>query len=259
MRWAKNVGGWKEKRKRCWKTTSPQTRLGPNAAPEALDIVPAKGDHPDVVADAQERAKRLVQLETLARLARQVGEPAAERLANEAKLRIEKGRKRKAEDDAPNAVLRRALLKRQREEQEAVKKEAAKAREAKRLRAKVALAQALDKRNKAKEVAEKKALDEKIKSLPKTWGTAELGCKSKKGAEKREECLEKLKLRSPKLPLADEVKWEATKKEFAARFPKHHPLGTGERFLSKLQNVMERLGKQAHGANKYAKEDGGDG
>jgi len=68
--------------------------------------------------------------------------------------------------------------------------------------------------------------------------------------------LEKLKLRSPKLSLADEVKWQNTKAAWAKVFPIHEPLGVGEVFIKKINEVLEKLGKHYSGPTKFNKTDG---
>ena len=89
--------------------------------------------------------------------------------------------------------------------------ERAKVRQEKRNHAKVAALIHEEKQRQKTTLDEQNEMDAKIAALPKPFGAAELGAKSIAGNEAREGCLEKLKLRSPKLSLGDEVKWQKTK------------------------------------------------
>ena len=221
----------------------------------ALVIVPPPNADPELVAEARRQATLHQDLAKLLALARAVKEPVAERVAVEAKIRLERGTQIRGGERISDAndLFRAAVRKKQAQEAAELKKLRSKAWEAKRLRAKEAAEKAAAKRKADKAAEEKAALKAKIKLLPTTWGAAALGKKTKGGNQAREDCLEKLKLRSPKLTLADEVKWPETRKAYAARFPIHHPLGTGERFCHKIREVTAKLGPFLRGANKYAK------
>ena len=221
----------------------------------ALTIVAPPNGDPELVAEARRQATLHQDLGKLLALAKAVKEPVAARVAAEAKLRLERGAPKRSRGGISdtNDLFRAAVRNKQAQEAAELKKLRSKAWEAKRLRAKEAAEKAAAKRKADKEKEERAALKKKIQLLPTTWGAGVLGSKTKGGNQAREDCLEKLKLRSPKLTLADEVKWPETRKTYAARFPIHHPAGTGKLFCEKIREVTAKLGPFLRGTNKYAK------
>ena len=219
--------------------------------PEAVVVHEEPGDDPLVLAEATAAARRLERLQQLRALAVALKEPAMTLHADNALCRLKRGRTGKEKRE--NAILRRHALEKEKKEKEKLQVARAKVRQDKRNRAKVAAMRADQKRKKEKRKDEEKALQAKINALPKTFAAGEVGAKGHPGVKAREECLQKLKLQSPKLTLADEVKWEKTKHEYAKAVPRHEPLCTGLAFIKQVDEVLQGLGSHYAGKSKYNK------
>ena len=64
---------------------------------------------------------------------------------------------------------------------------------------------------------------------------------------KRLECLERIRLQSPPLPLALEVHWERRKLAYCKRLPEYHKEATGHVFINRVNLVVATLGKHYGG------------
>lgn len=223
-------------------------------APEPVVIHGEPGDNAEELVEAEVAARRLAQLERIRASSYDLKEPTIQHRAEVVLSRLKRGRV--GTNKKANAILRRHAVEAQQKETANVAAGRAKVRQEKRNRAKVAALIADERRAKAKKKEATKALDDKIDALPKTFSAAEVGAKTLAGIKAREDCLEKLKLRSPKLSLADEVKWQNTKAAWAKVFPIHEPLGVGEVFIKKINEVLEKLGKHYSGPTKFNKTDG---
>ena len=233
------------------------------AEPKASVVAALPGDDPAEVEDASGAVRRLSQLKRLRSLAMSARVPsAAFAVCREVDL-LERGLGAGSDNEKRkvNAVLRREMDKRFSAEAEKVKVSQKRAMQTKRALAKVKAAQLQASVKKKLEEAEKAATAKAVEALPKTVSVATAGAAGAVGKKNRAEALERLRLRSPKLPLEKDVRWCKLQDEYCERLPKscHGPVGTF--FVNKLNKILKRLGTHYKGTTVYnekAKKDHGD-
>ena len=222
-----------------------------DAEKKASCLVDALGgaDDPKDVSEAEAARVRLDALRKLRALA--AGEaklPAAAFAADSEVKQIQRGRASGSKGaQATNKVLHRqmaalrekegAQLQRKREETRKAKTQAA---QAKALAAK----DKAIKDAKAKEAKEKKAL---LDALPKEFTDEMCGQGQEKGGGKpfidaRAALLDKLKLRSPELPLECQVRWVKVRDAYVRKVGREQGANCGNTFVRRVKEIKELLG-----------------
>jgi len=224
------------------------------------------GDALADVADAVIAARRLQSLKRLRAAAAADNVPAAvfhvEREVNQLERGLRAGGRK--EEKQVNEVLRRHMDKIFLDEKEKIKKKQAEAFQRRNHLAKVkaSLAKARDAKNQA--AVAKKDLQEKLDKLPKKFTVAEFQVIGDKGSKVRKEALERIKLRSPKLPDDLEARWVDLRDAYAAFVPvrfrgKGSERAFGIDFAKQMDKLLRDLGPWYVGPSSYNKPGGKDG
>ena len=229
-----------------------------------VPIEPLPGDDPAEVDDAVAAVKRLQALKALRKAALDNRITGAFFPLDREIGQLERGlRGTSSSSKHSNAVLRRAMEKRAHEEAEQLRKkrEVARAEAIKRRQARAAAAKVRAAAEKKKHAAA--SLKAKLDALPKEFAAADLGKDGAVGLKARLDSLERLKLRSPKLPLAWAVRWEKIRDTYAAKFRSIHGLKkeiVGTAWVDVLNKVLSRLIEHCDGETDFNKggKTGGD-
>ena len=221
-----------------------------------LQIVPGADDDPAVVAKAKARATHMALLEKIQALGREAGVPVRE-AAKHLNL-LKRGREGESkESQRADALVRESFRERQAADAEKIRVE----REAAALERASALEKRdADKVRKAAEAVNKAADQErkkKMAALPKEFSIEDLGHEHPQGGTKahanmRMQALERLKLRSPPLPLGLEARWKSIKEAYAIRVGKEHKTKVGIVVSTAIEEVKKRLGKHLKDADADA-------
>lgn len=211
----------------------------------SLAVQPLPGDAPADVEEAVSAVKRLRLLQDLRAGARETQVPAAAFHIDREIAQLQRGLRsqpgKTGTTRKPNMVLRRAL-------------DAATAAEAAKLRAKRAenfaarrsqlrleTMKARAKAQAEEQKQKKAALQEELKKLPVTFDLAMVGDVGAAGHKARIDCLERLKLRSPELPLEDSVRWNHVRDGYSRFVKVVYKHGCGLHFLTRINKVLEEL------------------
>lgn len=210
--------------------------------PAVVDALP--GDAPEDVQEALEVTKRLNTLKRLRGELQASACPAAYFQVDREIVQLERGLKGRRCDDkakAANLVLRRSLEKAAADQVAALKAKQAEAFKSRRLGFELKRKAVLDKKKKEEEAAKKADLDAKIKALPVHYDIKSVGDLSEKGVKARQQLLERMRLRSPELPLAEQVRWPKVRDHFARHVAKVYSKGCGDYFIDAANDVLKRL------------------
>jgi hypothetical protein len=218
----------------------------------------APGDSEVAVAAADSSAKRLKWLKRLRDETRAAGVPGAFNSIDREVSQLERGRHKKTPLalDAQR-ILRRHVEAKVDEERKTVAARRAATRKSdlnvRRTRARMAKA----KRLKKLAAASKAALHKKIEALPKVVCANSCAEPGNKGLKARVNALERLKLRSPPLPFAERIRWEAVRDVYAKWLAKKFKeKSVGPAFVNKLNEVLKGLGCHYKGNSKFNKKEG---
>ena len=218
--------------------------------PSSWVIELEEDDDPAAVEEATLVAKELAQIERLRVIAVQLKNPVAARAAAAQATRIKKKFRSgtsKAQKRA-QLVLSRHLRAKCDAEREETRKKRDLARE---LKVKEAKRKASEMEAKAVAVLaedKKKALVKALASIPKSYSPKELGQDQDGGGKAKEQkarqdCLERVKLRSPPLPKDLEAAWPETRNNYARQVAIKHGKWVGERLITEVNRTIEELGK----------------
>ena len=243
------------------------TEAVPAVAP--LEVTALPGDAEEAVVAASQASKRLDTLKRLRAEALGAKVPAAFFHYDREVSQMERGLRAKTPaEKASAAILRRAVEKAQEDEaaklrakraknrklaaqQRQLKAETARARQTAALKKATAVAAA--KAQKAKAVA----LQAKLDALPKTILAKDCGLGAK-GFVARRDCLERVRLRCPPLPVATEAKWGHVRDAFARFFPHTLPhTNVGGAFIQQINTLLKALGEHYKGGSLYSKAGSG--
>ena len=225
-------------------------------------VVTAPGDDPADIEEALVATKRLAKLRTLQRDLAAARVPAATFLVAKEVSQLERGLRAKGPaEKRANAVLRRTVEKRVADEAVVLRRKRAvakkKAHNLRVVKATLAKAKALKK----KAAAAKAAVKAKLAALPKTFSAKDCDEAGAAGRAAREACLERLKLRSPKLAFEAEANWDKIKKAYAKAYPNIvGKKAVGHTFIKQIDRVLERLVEHCSSETAYNKggKTGGD-
>ena len=220
-------------------------------------LAPSAGEVAPLVDEAQVTAKRLAALKRIRAESLSLAVPAAvftfDRQIRMRERAIASGRS--SESKVVNAVLRAHLASKEAKAWRQVKKNQAASRRVKKV---ARLRKEKDRRvdqAKKKATAEKKALAKKINDLPKTFCAKDCGLAGKDGHLARVRCLERLKLRSPKLSFEHEVRWPIVRYTFCRSYKRAKKLwgdvNIGAVFINDINKVLANLVEHFVGATKF--------
>lgn len=228
---------------------------GKRAVAEVDEVVALPGDDPADVHTANIAVARLKKLKDMRAELKGTKIPAAIFHVDREITQLSRGtRSKDAAGKKAQEVLRRHLAARNAAEAAKLTGLRAKYRREDKnrrlVRAKIAKAKAAKEKSKAA----KKTLQAKLALLPKTFTKADLQQPGPKGTKARAELLERLKLRSPKLPFAEETRWPDLKRAFAAAFPKlYSHKAIGHQFSELINHTLEKLKEHAIGPTAFNK------
>ena len=212
--------------------------------PASYTIVAMEGEEPAVVEEATLVAKELAKCDRLRAMAISLNVPFAARQALSRKTSILRKQRPSVSKEQLKAqlVLRRHLRAKAEAEQDGLRKKRDMVREAKANTLK-RKAKELDSKS-AKFLAEdtKKALKKALCAIPRKYNAQDCGHGLEKGGTAkhqtaRQNFLERLKLRSPKLP--DDLEGDNYARQVAIK----HGRATGEFLVTEVNNTVIALGK----------------
>jgi hypothetical protein len=222
---------------------------GKAGAASSLVVVP--GDDPAVVQAALEAVQRLDRLKVLRQGAHDAHVPSVAFQLDKEIVQLERGlRGRKGMDKAANVVLRRTMEKVRSDECDRIRRARAEFFRARRLAAE----EAAEKRAKAAEDKARADIAKKIKELPATWTIKDAQADGKLGQQCRCAILERLRLRSPPLPLAAAVRWLEVRDYYAFWVKAHGGIDGPGKFLDEVNGVLEKLREHYKGETKFNKD-----
>ena len=138
-----------------------------------------------------------------------------------------------------------------------VAKQQARSRTIRRAAAAVRVRNRKAKAAKAKEKKEKEEVAAKLDALPKTFSAKECGLETAEGLRARVRCLERLKLRSPKLSFEDDARWPEVRDTYCKKFRRVHKiwekLNIGGAFIEEINAVLAELVEHYKGSTTYNK------
>ena len=236
----------------------------------AMDTIPAKdkiapkpGDDPKAVEDANAALAKLKVYKAMRRTAARRSLPAVSFLLDKEIRQIERGVHcgGRAHDQHVNTVLQRHVADMLDTELKHVRVRQASAAKTRKLQAKVKAAARKVNAKKLKAKKEKVAFDAKLAALPKEF-TAKSCADVVKGYDARRDCLERLRLKSPKLPPDLAVKWVDVQNEYAKTVPTAVKTTTGKTnykawgnlFISDVNKLLKALGNQYKGPTPHVKK-----
>lgn len=211
--------------------------------------------------EAEIVAQRLKRLRGLRAESIAAGVPHASHTIDETIRLLERGRggagPKEAGKKPMNAILARHLRAEagKRYSQRTAKQAKYKAQAARKAR--LAKVKSLLKKQKAISAMLKKKNEAEIAKLPWAYSSKECGQGSKwKGAaayRQRVKCLDRLKLRAPPLPLALEIQWVRRRDCYAKAIAEEKQEDVGRIFITKINEVLEKLGIFYDGATPFNK------
>jgi hypothetical protein len=232
--------------------------------PDELPVVVAcPGDAPADVEDAMVAARRLQSLKRLRAAAVADNVPAAvfhvEREVNQLERGLRAGGRQG--ERRVNMVLRRHMDTQFREEADRISKQQAKAFKLRCDVAKVKASAAKAKAKKEKAADDNKVLLAMLDKLPKKITADTCGLPGAKGSKERSAALERIKLRSPKLSVALEARWNELREAYAANVPlrfKWVVVAAGEKalgvdFVKQVNVLLKGLGTFYQGNSEFNK------
>ena len=226
------------------------------AALGPLQVLPE--DDPASVDEATVAAKRVQQLRQLRDLAVAARVPAAANTVARELDQLQRGLAvgGRAEKRKINDVLRREMDRQFADERDRVHAAQQAALEVRRAAAKEKAEKARAKAAALAAAQEKAALQARLDALPKTVTAAEAATPGAKGKKLRADVLERIKLRAPPLPFAEEARWPQVRDDYAHLQPKMHanPGVAGHEFISLVNGVLQRLGVHYTGKSQWNKE-----
>ena len=97
------------------------------------------------------------------------------------------------------------------------------------------------------------AWQSKLNALPKVFSAKDCGQGHPKGGgpkehQKRVQCLERLKLRAPALPIEKEALWKSVAEKYSQKFARDSHNNTGNVFIAKVNEVIKALGHHLKGS-----------
>ena len=232
----------------------------------ATGLAPSAEETGPLVEEAQVTAKRLAALKRLRAEAVSLAVPGAvfsmDRQIRNQERTVASGRS--SGSKVVNAVLRRHVANREAKARRQVAKNQSAARNVRknaRIRKATKRRQTeADKKAKAAKAAHKTKLD----ALPLTFSAHDCGVAGSAGLSARIRCLERLKLRSPKLSFELESRWFKVRDAYCAKYHKANQLkaacNIGALFVDDINKVLAQLVEHYDGATKFnaTSQTGGD-
>ena len=218
--------------------------------PDHYIIKAVESEEPAVVEEATLAAREIAKCERLRAYAVSMKMPFAAREAVAKKLSIIKRNRPKAATPQLKAqlLLRRHLRDKLEKEHASMEKKRHAAREHKENMAKIKAAE-LEKKAFAELKAEKKKEEAKLlDEIPRTFSAAECGngvknVLSKKHQTNRQNVLERIKLRAPKLPPAIEVQWIHIRNNYCRQMALRFREYVGGMFVKEVNKLVKAMGK----------------
>ena len=217
-------------------------------------------DDPDEVADATVAVERLEALRRLRADSLRTKCPSAvfsfdrEITQLERGIRIDRGSsKAKA---VANRVLRRTMEKAAAAEAAAMHAKRLENLKIRREALELKKAAAAAKKKAEAEALEKKRLKEAIAALPIKYTVDMLRKLTADGLKTRRDCLERLKLGSPKLPFELEHSWVSLRDDYTIWIAKRHKDGCGRALMDEVNTTLKELGSMYSGPSKFKSEPG---
>jgi hypothetical protein len=229
-----------------------------DAAPVVLAL---PGDSPAAVVEADTAAKRMMLLKRLRAEAKRAAAPGAFFSLQNEIHQLERGRHAKSPKvQESQAILRRHVQLKAEDARVEVDKRRAEARAMDENAKKVKNALAAVKLTKLKQAEARKALKDKLNTLPKVFNVKMLSGEGKEGTKVRRDCLDRLKLRSPPLSAVRELQWAGVRDAYIRRLEHMYKKGlVGPFLLARVKSCVAALGCHwAGGAKDKAKPVGGD-
>ena len=207
------------------------------------------GDHPDVVAEAEDLAQRLAMLGKMSVAAAAAKLPQVQWHCDRQRRRIEKAKSSSTSSEGrANAVLKRFLQQQQQAEQARFAKARQSAQERRRSMAEVKK-RLREKKLEQEELKERDAeRKEKLRQLPREFPAETCGQGKENGGgpehmKERRSCLDRLKFRSPALPEELELEWQSIRDFTARHVAKEEGKRAGFVFINQVNGVIKELGK----------------
>ena len=150
-----------------------------------------------------------------------------------------------------NAVLSRHMGAIKDTERAALQVKRAAAQKAKQLKIKLTVAAVARKRKLEATRAEEAAKQAKLDALPKNFTAENTGNLGKAGLAARVGCLERLHVRSPPLPFAEEASWVKVRDAYALHLPREFPHGLGAEFIKMVNELLQALGTHYKSPTKF--------
>ena len=224
--------------------------FGEELAPDDPLVKAVESEEPAVVEEATLAAREVAKCERLRAWAVSMKLPFAAREAVRAKMKILKRNRPKTATPQLKAqlLLRRHLRDKLEKEHASMEQKRQAAREHKEHLAKIKAAQ-LEKAALAKLVKEKKEEDAKLLAkLPRSYSAQDCGNGIKNPLSKphqtnRQNALERIKLRAPKLPPAMEVQWEKIRNNYCRQMALYYKDFVGGMFVREINQLVKDMGK----------------